>query len=68
MKSIWVVKAYNMNFPRNQHSYVVGLYETYELAKKAKDIEVMNRGGKYGCDIDQFTLNEMPIEIIDNEI
>ncbi len=66
--NIWVVTALNRNSPRNQHSYVVGLYTDIEDAKEAANIEEMNRGGKYACDINGFTLNKLPEEIIDNEI
>jgi len=66
MKNIWVVTAHRTTL--SEHSYVVGLYEDFEDAKKAANIEAYNRGGKYDMDINLYSLNKLPKEIIDNEI
>ena len=69
MKNIWVVTAHrNTSRARNQHSYVVGLYENFEDAQKSAEIEEYNRGGKYAMLINSFFLNKIPEEIIDNEL
>jgi len=62
MKTTYVVTAHNI-FQGNQHSYVVGVYSNLKDAKKAFNIEEMNRGGKYECRINEFTLNELPEEL-----
>ena len=66
MKNIWIVTAHRTTL--SQHSYVVGLYEDFEEAKRAANIEEYNRGGKYNMDINEHTLNKLPEELIDNEI
>jgi len=52
---------------KSQHSYVVGVYENLEDAKKAYVIEKNNRGGKYDAVITRYVLNELPEELIDDE-
>ena len=52
----------------SDHYYVVGVYEDFKDAKKAAIIEENNRAGKYDAVINNYTLNELPEEIIDNEI
>jgi len=64
--NIWVVTAHRTT--KSEHSYVVGLYEDFEDAKKAANIEQYNRGGKYDMGIYGYILNKLPEEIIDNEI
>ena len=64
--NIWIVTAHRTT--KSEHSYVVGLYEDFEDAKKAANIEQYNRGGKYDMDINGYILNKLPEEIIDNEI
>ena len=66
MKQIWVVTAHRNTL--SQHSYVVGLYEAFEDARKAGGIEARNRGGKYVMDIKKYFLNKLPEEIMDSEI
>ena len=66
MKNIWVVTAPRTTL--SEHSYVVGVYEDFEDAKKAANIEQYNRGDKYDMDIYGYGLNKLPEEIIDNEI
>jgi hypothetical protein len=65
-RNIWVVTAHRTTL--SEHSYVVGLYENFEDAKKAANIEQYNRGGKYDMDINGYILNQLPEEIINNEI
>ena len=64
--NIWVVTAHRTTL--SEHSYVVGLYENFEDAKKAANIEQYNRGGKYDMDINGYIINQLPEEIINNEI
>jgi hypothetical protein len=66
MKNIWVVTAHRTTL--SEHSYVVGVYEDFEDAKKAANIEQYNRGDKYDMDINGYGLNKLPEEIIDNKI
>ena len=66
MKDIWIVTMHRTT--KSQHSYVVGVYEDLEDAKKAKAIEEKNRAGKYDADIGRYVLNELPEEIISDEI
>jgi hypothetical protein len=66
MKNIWVVTMHRTT--KSEHSYVVGVYEDFKDAKKAAIIEEDNRAGKYDADINRYVLNELPEEIIDNEI
>jgi len=66
MKNIWVVTMHRNS--SSTHSYVVGVYEDFKDAKNAAIIEEDNRAGKYDADINSYVLNELPEEIIDNEI
>ena len=66
MKNIWVVTMHRNSL--SDHSYIVGVYEDFKDAKKAANIEGQNRAGKYDADINSYVLNELPEEIIDNEI
>ena len=59
MKTVYVVTAHN-TYQGNHHSYVVGVYEDWEDAKKAANIEEMSRGGKYECRFNEYRLNELP--------
>jgi len=60
--NIWVVTAHRAQV-MSDHSYVVGLYDEFEVAKQACKIEEINRSGKYECRINQYTLNELPEEL-----
>ena len=66
MKNIWVVTMHRNSL--SDHYYVVGVYEDFKDAKKAAIIEENNRAGKYDAVINNYTLNELPEEIIDNEL
>jgi hypothetical protein len=63
---IWVVTMHRTT--KSEHSYVVGVYDDLKDAKKAAIIEEYNRAGKYDADINSYVLNELPEEIIDNEV
>lgn len=52
---------------KSQHSYVVGVYEDLEDAKKAAEIESYNRGGKYSMNVTSYILNALPDNLIDND-
>ena len=49
---VFPVVAYRYGM-RDDHSYLVGVYATRELAERAAEAEVMDRGGKYGCEVIQ---------------
>jgi len=59
---IYVVTAHRVGV-MSEHSYVIGLYEEFEVAKQACKIEEINRSGKYECRINQHTLNELPEQL-----
>jgi len=61
MKDIFVVTMHRNSL--SQHSYVVGLYEDFQDAKKAANIEEQSRGGKYDWIISSYTLNELPEQL-----
>jgi hypothetical protein len=63
MKTVYIVTAHNL-YQGNQHSYVVGVYDNFDDAEKASNIEEMNRGGKYECRIVDYTLNTIPEDLI----
>ena len=50
MKCFYIVTAYRFG-DRELHSYIVGVYSTYELAFQYADIEENFRGGKYTCEV-----------------
>lgn len=41
------------------HTYVVGIWDTFDAAKKAADEHAEYRGGKYVCQVWQAKLNEV---------
>lgn len=45
---------------RENHSYVVGVYTSKELAEEAAQIEQVWRGGKYTCVINEVVENVFP--------
>lgn len=55
-KILYVVEALRWG-DREQHSYVVGVYDTLESAKNAADEHAQYRGGKYECVVQQCPLN-----------
>ena len=56
-KTIYVVQAYRWG-NRENHSYVVGVYDTNEQAIIAADKEEEYRGMKYKCAIISTSLNK----------
>jgi hypothetical protein len=55
-KTIYTVHAYRWG-DRERHSYTVGVYSTENSAMKAADIEEDYRGGKYTCEVLEWTLD-----------
>jgi hypothetical protein len=53
---LYVVTAYRAG-QRDNHCYVVGVYDDEFAAKAQADRETMNRGGKYGCEVLRCRLN-----------
>ena len=47
---IYIVQAYRWG-DTDKHSYIVGVYSSYELAVGASSWEERFRGGKYSCEI-----------------
>lgn len=43
---------------RETHSYIVGVYPKKHAAQKAAEVEEEWRGGKYECEILEWTLGE----------
>ncbi len=41
---------------RDNHSYIVGVYPDKEQAIKAAEDEEQHRGGKYSCEVIEWTL------------
>lgn len=54
--SLFVVTAY-LAGQRDNHCYVVGVFEAENEAKTQADQEALNRGGKYGCEVLRCRLN-----------
>jgi len=54
---MFVVTAYRYG-DTERHSYVVGIANTLDRAKKWADAETEYRGGKYECQILQMRVNE----------
>lgn len=53
----YVVTAYRFA-NKEQHSYVVGIYDTYDLGKDAGLAETQHRSGKYICEIIGCEINQ----------
>lgn len=54
---IYTVTAYRWG-DREKHSYIVGVYNQKDAALKAAEFEEDYRGGKYGCEVLEWDLNE----------
>ena len=61
-KKIWVVTGHSFT---NQHSYIVGVYDSKLDAERAANIEGTNRAGKYNMRTESYVLNEMPDDLND---
>ena len=53
---IYIVQAYRWG-DTDKHSYIVGVYSSYELALGASSYEERFRGGKYSCSIYSSSLD-----------
>jgi hypothetical protein len=53
---VYIVEASRWGNNEN-HSYVLGCWDSLEVAKKAADEHVTYRGGKYLCTVLQCNLN-----------
>ncbi len=49
----YIVTAYRWGYT-NAHQYIVGVYNNSERAIKMADEEAEGRGGKYGCEVEDF--------------
>lgn len=58
---MYVVEALRMG-NRENHSYVVGVYDSMRVAAVAALAEEYHRGGKYECYITQHELNVVEME------
>lgn len=58
---MYVVEALRMG-NRENHSYVVGVYESMRVAAVAALAEEYHRGGKYECYITQHSVDTIDIE------
>ena len=47
----------------SQHAYPIGIYGDFDKARKAMEIEEVNRAGKYRGEIEQFILDELPEDL-----
>ena len=56
-RTVYTVRACRWGDADN-HSYIVGVYPTEQTALKAADIEEEWRGGKYECEIQEWTVGE----------
>ena len=56
---IFVVTAYRWG-SKEGHSYVVGVFDTEELAIAQAKLEKEWRGGKYECEVIVMDLNDAP--------
>jgi hypothetical protein len=55
-KTVYTVHAYRWG-DREGHSYGVGVYSNKHYALEAAKIEMDYRGGKYDCEVLEWTLN-----------
>jgi hypothetical protein len=56
MKLVYVVTMYRWG-NREKHSYVVGVYSSYESAIETAKLEVSSRGGKYEAEVLRIPLD-----------
>ncbi len=56
-QTVYTVRACRWG-DRETHSYIVGVYDKKHAAQKAAEIEREWRGGKYECEILEWTLGE----------
>lgn len=53
---LYIVEALRAG-DREKHSYIVGVWDSLEEAKRAADCEADYRAGKYVCQVQQCVLN-----------
>ena len=56
VKKIWTTTAYRWG-ERENHSYLLGVFSKKHAAIKCADSHTEYRGGKYGCVVDEFELD-----------
>lgn len=56
-QTVYSVTAYRWG-DRERHSYVVGVYPKKHAAMTAAETEEVYRGGKYACEVLEWTLGE----------
>ena len=54
---LYIVEALRWG-SRENHSYIVGIYDTHEQAKVICQEEEQYRGGKYKCEIEEKRVND----------
>lgn len=54
--TVFVVTAYKFG-DRENHSYTLGVFRKKNEAIKAADRETIERGGKYGCEVDEMIID-----------
>lgn len=64
---LFVVQAFRWG-DVEKHSYVAGVFSTFELAESAAKKEQDERGGKYECIVYQYELNDSEGTIISTHI
>jgi hypothetical protein len=63
---MYVVTAYRWGL-RDCHSYVVGAYADFDVAKSMAERHVEYRGGKYGCEVEECKLEDVPSTLLNDE-
>lgn len=53
---VYIVEALRSS-DREMHSYILGVWDSLESAKRAAEEHVSYRGGKYGCQVHQCHMN-----------
>lgn len=56
---VYVVTAYQFG-NKDNHSYVVGVFDSFEKALISSEGEEEDRGGKYSCEILEVKVNHFP--------
>ena len=54
---VWTVHAKRWG-DEEAHNYIVGVYDKKQAALAAAETEEQYRGGKYGCEVVEWTLNK----------
>ena len=59
MRDVYIVEALRFG-DRESHSYIVGVFNSKEVAEYAAKVEECWRGGKYECQVDKFEIVSRP--------